>query len=386
MNCMAIRKLRGPGFDTGAPSLYTRDHNYMMISMITGIGRGRGLRLGMFRPGVATGLACVISLLFLVAGSPSNAEAQRDRNRSKDTTPTRDRDAAAPPENAGYRIGAGDILNIEVIGRKDLSAQYTVGQDGVLFMPLTGGVTADGKTAVQLAAELARRLSLYDRDITQVNVSVAEFRSRKIFVLGGVVNPGKYSFVQPPTVWDAISEAGGPTDDAQLQAVEVISGDTSTGGATHTVDVAAAIREGRVQSMERVKPGDTVRVPKGLPGASMGTTGNSIYMFGAIARPGPLLLDKQIDLMSAIAQSGGPTPDANLKSIQIVRRNGTRVTRMKVNLNDYINKANLAANPNLYAGDTVILSRQGSGGFVSALRILSPIVALASTIVLIVRR
>jgi polysaccharide export outer membrane protein len=335
-------------------------------------------------------LSCVFSLLLLLALAPPAHAQSRDRTRPKETG-TADRPAARDPDTGGndssasYRVGAGDVLNVEVVGRKDLSGQYTVGQDGVLFMPLTGGVTADGRTAPQLAAELARRLSLYDRDITQVNVSVAEFKSRKIFVMGGVVNPGKYSFPQKPTVWDAISEAGGPTEDAQLQAVEVIPGDPTSGG-THTVDVAAAIREGRVQSMERLKPGDTVRVPKGLPGAAMGTTGNSIYMFGAIARPGPVLLDKQIDLMSAIAQSGGPTADADLKSVQIVRRNGTRVTRMKVNLNDYINHANVSANPNLYAGDTVILGRQGSGGLTSALRILTPIVGLTSAIVLIVRK
>lgn len=361
----------------------------MVITEINGVrgsrnGCVRGLRI------VARGhLACAFSLLALLLAAPSSAEDQRDRNRSKDTGAAdraRDKAPAAPAdESASYRIGSGDVLNVEVVGRKDLSAQYTVGQDGVLFMPLTGGITAEGKTAPQLAAELARRLSLYDRDITQVNVSVAEFKSRKIFVMGGVVTPGKYSFAQQPTIWDAISEAGGPSDDAQLQAVEVIPGDPTT-GATHTVDVAAAIREGRVQSLERLKPGDTVRVPKGLPGSGMGATGSSIFMFGAITRPGPIPMDKQIDLMSAIAQSGGPTADANLKSVQIVRRNGSRVTRMKVNLNDYINKANVSANPNLYAGDTVILSRQGSGGFVSALRILSPILALASTVVLIVRK
>jgi len=361
----------------------------MVITEINGVRGSRHGCVRVLRTVTRARLACAFSLLALLLAAPSGAEDQRDR-KSKDTSSAdRARDkapAAAPDESASYRIGAGDVLNVEVVGRKDLSAQYTVGQDGVLFMPLTGGITAETKTTAQLAAELARRLSLYDRDITQVNVSVAEFKSRKIFVMGGVVTPGKYSFAQQPTVWDAISEAGGPSDDAQLQAVEVIPGDPTTGGPTHTVDVAAAIREGRVQSLERLKPGDTVRVPKGLPGSGMAGTGTSIFMFGAIARPGPIPMDKQIDLMSAIAQSGGPTADANLKSVQIVRRNGTRVTRMKVNLNDYINKANVSANPNLYAGDTVILSRQGSGGFVSALRILSPILALASTVVLIVRR
>ncbi len=290
------------------------------------------------------------------------------------------------PGASNYRIGAGDVLSVEVIGRKDLSTQYTVGPDGVLFMPLTGGVTAEGKTVNELSAELARRLSLYDRDITQVNVSVAEFRSQKIFVLGAVLRPGKYSFAQLPTAWDAISEAGGPTEDAQLSAVEIIPSDQTGGRVTQVVDVAGAIREGRAQGLERLKPGDTVRVPKGLPGSTLNGAASSVFMFGAISRPGPIPMDGRIDLMTAIAQGGGPTPDANLKKVQIVRKSGARSVHMKVNLSSYIDKANAAGNPTLMAGDTVILPRQGSGGFLSAVRIISPILALASTVVILVRK
>src|SRR2546423_800769 len=152
----------------------------MVITEIDGLSRSRSARILVLRTVTAGRLACVFSLLALVLAAPCGAE-QRGK-RAKHTTPVARAQDRAPAssndESATYRIGAGDVLNVEVVGRKDLSAQYTVGQDGVLFMPLTGGVTAQGRSATQLAAELARRLSLYDRDITQVNVSVAEFKSR----------------------------------------------------------------------------------------------------------------------------------------------------------------------------------------------------------------
>jgi len=328
------------------------------------------------------GLLCAISLLTLLPAAPSGAAGAADRDRDQG------RDGAQGTAN--YRIGSGDVLNIEVVGRKDLSAPYTVGQDGLLFMPLTGGVPAEGKTAAELSAELARRLSLYDRDITQVNVAVSEFRSRKILVLGAVLHPGKISFAQLPNAWDAIGEAGGPTENANLSAVEVIPADQTSGRTTQTVDIASAIRDGRVQSLERLKPGDTVRVPSALPGTVGGMMGsgssNSIFLFGAINRQGPLPVDKQTDLMSAIAQSGGPAPDANLKAVQIVRRNGPRVVHMKVNLNDYIDKAMISGNPPLMAGDTVFLPRQGSKGILAVIRTLSPVLAVASTVILVFRK
>jgi len=340
----------------------------------------------------------VFSLLLLLIAAPSGAADRTPRPPDRaPTSPSRAKGSDTPtpdsggPGTANYRIGVGDVLNIEVVGRRDLSAQYTVAQDGVLFMPLTGGVPAEGKTAPELSAELARRLSLYDRDITQVNVSIAEFKSRKINVLGAVAHPGKFSFADLPNVWDAIGEAGGPTDDANLSAVEIVPSDQSGGQTPQVVDVAAAVREGRVRNMDHLKPGDTVRVPRALPGtfpsgsfAGGGT--NSVYLFGAINRPGPIPMDKQTDLMSAIVQSGGPAPDANLSAVQIVRRTGPRAVHMKVNLNNYIDKAMVSGNPPLMAGDTVFLPRQGTKGFLAVIRTLSPVLALASTVILIFRR
>jgi polysaccharide export outer membrane protein len=351
----------------------------MQMFELIGSRRVRGGSSCAFGDSARAGFVWVFSLLVLLIAAPSGAA---DRPKDKDS------DAAG---TANYRIGAGDLLTIEVIGRRDLSAQYTVAQDGLLTMPLTGGVPAEGKTVNELSAELARRLSLYDRDITQVNVSIAEFRSRKIFVLGAVLHPGKLSFAQLPNIWDAIGEAGGPTEDANLSAVEVVPSDQTSGHAAQVVDVASAIREGRVQTLEHLKPGDTVRVPRALPGTfpSQGLTGassNSVFLFGAILRPGPLPVDKQTDLMSAIVQSGGPAPDANLSAVQIVRRTGPRAVHIKVNLNDYIDKAMVSGNPPLMAGDTVFLPRQGTKGFLAVVRTLSPLLALASTVILIFRR
>jgi hypothetical protein len=59
---------------------------------------------------------------------------------------------------------------------------------------------------------------------------------------------------------------------------------------------------------------------------------------------------------------------------------------MKVNLNSYIDRANSTGNPLLVPGDTVILPRQDSGGLMSVLRVVSPILAVASTVILIVRK
>jgi len=134
---------------------------------------------------------------------------------------------ATPDKN--YRIGAGDLIKIEVVGRQDMTGTQVVGLDGTISLPGIGPVKAVERTTTELSIDLSRRISLIQREIPQVIVTLVESRSRKIFVLGSVLIPGSYPLAEDASIWDAIAEAGGPTEDANLTAVEVIPSATSAG-------------------------------------------------------------------------------------------------------------------------------------------------------------
>ncbi len=296
------------------------------------------------------------------------------------------REAPAAEADHAYLIGLGDVLRVEVPARADLSGQFPVGPDGNASIPVLGSIRAVGRTATDLAAELSRRFSLYDRDIRRVNVSVAEYKSQVIYILGAVLRPGKYTFAELPTIWDAIGEAGGPTEDAQLSAVQVIPSDSMGGVGVTTVDVAAALRDAHGGGLARLRAGDTVRVPRGLIPAS---PVNAIFVFGAIATQGTLPLDQAPDLVTAIVRSGGPTPDANLAGVEIVRKSGGRILRMKVNLRAYFSQATESGDPPLEAGDTVFvphLKGPGTGDRLATLRLAGVLLSLVSAVVAVATR
>lgn len=107
-----------------------------------------------------------------------------------------------------YKIGADDVLTVDVWHEKEVSGQVTVRPDGKISLPLIGDVRAAGLTPEQLQNELAAQFSKYLTDPT-VTVIVAEIRSQRINVLGQVLRPGTYALIPPMDVIDAIAAAGG---------------------------------------------------------------------------------------------------------------------------------------------------------------------------------
>jgi polysaccharide biosynthesis/export protein len=281
--------------------------------------------------------------------------------------------ARSQPPSASYRIVAGDVLGVDVAGRGDISGQFTVGKDGSITIPVVGNVPAAGRTAGELGTDISRRLSLTSREIRLVSVTVLQTFRRKNFVLGAVLLPGSYSFAQPPTVWEAISEAGGASEDADLSAVQIISESQLT---PTVIDLASAVRSGGLGSLPRLKPGDTVRVPRRAGGVF--AAGDYVYVFGAVGTQGSQPLSEASDLVRALIRSG-PSLNANFENVEIIRRSGTHVVSMHVNVRDYFQKASLEGNPDLHAGDTVYLSAKRSET-IGIVRTLGILVGLVTSI------
>lgn len=290
--------------------------------------------------------------------------------------------SAASAQDAGPapRANAGDILRVDVEGRPDISGNVTVEKSGEITLPTVGRVAAVGRTASEIGTDIARRMSLVSSKITQVTVTFLQVASRRNYVLGAVLLPGMYVFRELPTVWDAIAEAGGPTDDADLSTVEVFS---ESQAKPTIVDVTAG-SAGDVSKLPRLRAGDTVRVPRQSRGGAMAAK-DVVYVLGAVGFQGPLPLSETPDLVSAFIRSG-PSQSVDFKNVEIVRRNGLQVVRMNIRMSEYFDRGDLVGNPMLQSGDTIHFQRE-KGAF-SPLRVvgaLASIVGLTASIVALAR-
>ncbi len=127
----------------------------------------------------------------------------------------------APVAAADYRLGAGDSLEITVVGMTDFRYKLPVDLQGEIAVPYVGALSVSGKTVPELRKELQERLptklirqrTLEGRDVPvvvlpeEVVVTVAEYRP--VYVNGDVAHPGEQPFRPGMTVRKALALAGG---------------------------------------------------------------------------------------------------------------------------------------------------------------------------------
>jgi polysaccharide export outer membrane protein len=126
--------------------------------------------------------------------------------------------AAASSNEAEYRLGPEDVIEVFVWKEPELATTVVIRPDGRISLPLADEIMASGKTAAELQQEITAKLSRYVNKPV-VNVMVKQVNSLKISVLGEVRKPDVYRIKNRVTVLDAIAMAGGFTDLARPNRV-----------------------------------------------------------------------------------------------------------------------------------------------------------------------
>ncbi len=262
-----------------------------------------------------------------------------------------------------YIIGADDELQINFWQKPALDQIVIVRQDGNITLTTIGDIQATGLTSTQLAEQIERSVSLYDRDVSQATITVIGFNSQKIFVAGQIANPDKYSYEVIPDLWTIIKEAGGATELGDLTRVTIIRS-REEGGEIINVNVLEAIATGDLDRLPKLKSGDTIEVPRsagGVPGRQLTTDytqmKNLFYVIGQVNLPGQHEFEGEMDILDAIGLAGGPTENANLKDVQVITKNEVGTTVLRADLNEYRQQGQ-ARRIKIKREDTIIIGQK----------------------------
>lgn len=162
------------------------------------------------------------------------------------------------PPTEHTTLGPGDIFNLEIVGEKDLPTEYQVASDGTVTVPYIHELEVAGLEPQEVAALVRKRLM--ERKILtdpSVVVTVKEYRSKRVTLLGQVQKPGSVPLAPDMTLLQAISLAGGMTSIAQASRVN-LTRKTKNGTRTVVVNVEE-IYEGRAPDIP-LQAGDSVYV------------------------------------------------------------------------------------------------------------------------------
>jgi polysaccharide export outer membrane protein len=128
--------------------------------------------------------------------------------------------AKTQPAVQEYRIGPGDVLNIEVWKDAALSRLVTVLPDGKISLPLIGEMKAGDRIVADLKKEIESKISRYVTD-SPLTVEVRQINSLHIYVLGRVNAPGRFALSSNVTVLQALAIAGGPNASANRSQIRI---------------------------------------------------------------------------------------------------------------------------------------------------------------------
>lgn len=107
-------------------------------------------------------------------------------------------------------LGPGDVFQMEIVSEKDLPDEYQVASDGTVDLPYIHRQKVEGLEPQQVQELVTKKLvEMKILSNPSVIISVKEYNSKKITVLGQVQKPGAFPFMSGLTLIQAISLAGG---------------------------------------------------------------------------------------------------------------------------------------------------------------------------------
>jgi polysaccharide export outer membrane protein len=308
-----------------------------------------------------------------------------------------------PELDSTYRLGTGDVIDINVFGAEEYSTQAVVLQDGSINLPGAGQVLVRGMTLREAETAIATRYRVFLRQPI-VSVIPANLRPVRIAISGEVKRPGSYTVEQStdnindnafdnrfPTLTDAISQAGGITGQADIREV-VIRRPVGYGQVQTTrYNLWELIQSGDLGTDIVLQGGDEVFVPTAtaltpgeataLASANFAPNTINVYVAGEVERPGQIQVPLNTPLNEVLLNAGGFNPRANRGTVALVRLNPDGTVQQRQITVDLAQSISDDQNPTLQDRDVLVVDRSGLARAGDATDILlSPVTRVLNTI------
>lgn len=228
----------------------------------------------------------------------------------------------ATPQN--YRLGAGDVVNIDIWGASQESVSETISPDGTITIEGVGVISLGGLSVKQAKSRLRSVLGPRYQD-SRIELTLGQTRTITISVMGEVKMPGTYTMSAFATVYNALYMAGGPNEIGTLRNIKVYR----NGKIISSVDVYDFLLNGKLTGDVRLQDNDIITI---------GPYEALVNITGKVKRPMFYEMKNTESAATLLRYAGGFTGDAYTKAIRINRKAGHQYSVFNVgefDLNDF---------------------------------------------------
>ena len=233
-----------------------------------------------------------------------------------------------------YRIGAGDVLDIRIYNRPQLSREAVrVEGSGMIRMPLIETeIQASCQTEGELAKEIATRYTKYYRNL-QVDVFIKEYHSRQVAIIGAVNDQSRFELQRRVRLLELLTYAKGPSAKAG-QTINIVHSTNISPCKQPTENEENAafssfklgdVLAGKPESNPYLETGDIVTVPEA----------DQVYVVGNVFMPLTIPLREPVTLTRAIAMAGGLKQDTRKDKIRVLRQEPGTSVRKEITVDLY---------------------------------------------------
>lgn len=307
------------------------------------------MRFGRLNFASSGSLLALHAVLILVIGticaaqqaptSPSSEPANSPKTNSAYSEKT------SAPSPTSIRLGAGDLIELNVYNVPELSTKARIGNSGDVYLPLIDYVHVSDLTVEEAQALIEKRLvdGGFVRN-AHVTIFVDESANQGVTVIGEVLKPGVFPLLGDRKLYDMISAAGGFSQLAGRKVSIIRQSDPSS---PITVNLPRNLADDLQDNIE-ILPGDTISVPKAP----------IVYVVGDVGHPAGLLIDNgTLTVLQALALAGGTNHTAKLHGVCIIRKGPNGMVSTRVPLKKMLEAK--APDENLQADDILFVPLSG---------------------------
>ncbi len=208
-------------------------------------------------------------------------------------------------------IGANDLIAVSVYDTPELTRTVRVSADGFISLPmLKQRVRAEGLMPAELEPAIGQALRSEQIIVDPVvTVTVVEYASRPVSVVGAVKQPLTFQAYQPVTLLEALARAGGLAPDAGAEVLVSrkqpgpgVKPDQGAPSLVRRIPVKGLIGGADPALNILLWGGEEVRVPEG----------GTVYVIGCVKMPGAYPVGDSVEssVLRMLALSQGLTPYA----------------------------------------------------------------------------